>query len=136
MKSGSAGTHRLLLDLGRWEDLAPGTVLTEEGRQPAWLAYLAAGNATIAVADRQLAELGPGHFIGEMSLMGDGLASATVTVAAPARAWRIERAKLDRLRQVQPELFGVLEAAIALDLRTKIIDGNRRTLSDRPVAAG
>lgn len=127
-QGGTPGKRRLLLDLGRWETLPAGIALTEEGKRPQFLSYLSAGSAYIATDRKRFTEVGAGHFIGEMSLMGDGLASADVETGTDTRVWRIEREKLDNLRATQPDLYGVIEAAIALNLREKVIDGNRKAM--------
>ncbi|WP_298498248.1 cyclic nucleotide-binding domain-containing protein [uncultured Maritimibacter sp.] len=123
---GTPGSRRMLLDFGHWADLDPGEVLTVEGARPRHLTYLAAGEVAIRHGARDIAHMGAGHFIGEMSLMGEGKASADVVVSQPARVWQIERGKLDRMKVNQPHLFALIEGAISLGLREKLIDGNRR----------
>ncbi|MZR14278.1 cyclic nucleotide-binding domain-containing protein [Maritimibacter sp. DP07] len=119
-------TRDRLLDQGRWESVPEGTRLTEEGERPGFLTYLSEGTARIDTGNTEVARMEPGHFVGEMSLMGDGLASADVTVAEPARVWRIDRDRLERMRTQQPKLFALIEAGIALDLRAKVIATNTR----------
>jgi hypothetical protein len=126
LRAGSPGNRRRLLDQGRWESVPEGTRLTEEGERPGFLTYLSEGTARIDTGNTEVARMEPGHFVGEMSLMGDGLASADVTVAEPARVWRIDRDRLERMRTQQPELFALIEAGIALDLRAKVIATNTR----------
>ncbi|MEC7763282.1 MAG: cyclic nucleotide-binding domain-containing protein [Pseudomonadota bacterium] len=128
LTGGTPGTKRLLLDMGRWETLAPGEVLTEEGVRPRFLTHLVSGAAVVTSKGAAVAQVSPDHFIGEMSLMGDGLASADVSVAETSRVWQIERNKLDRMKVNQPELYGLIEAGTALNLRAKVIHGNRRTV--------
>lgn len=126
-KGGNPGARRLLLDLGRWESLEPGDALTKEGKRPQFLTYLSEGQASVTHGGAEVAQVAPAHFIGEMSMMGDGLASADVVTAAPSRVWRIEREKLDHLKDSNPALYGMVEAAIALNLREKVLHGNRAT---------
>lgn len=125
-KGASAGQHRLLLDMGRWENLPEGTILTREGERPDFLCFLSEGVARVEIDSQLVAEVGPGHFIGEMSLLDENRASASTHLAGPARLWRIERDKVERLRDTGSALWPVLEAAITLDMRAKIIAGNRR----------
>lgn len=131
LQGGTPGAKRLLLDLGRWETLEPGAVLTEEGKRPRFLSFLTSGTARVTADAEEVLTVTPGHFIGEMSLMGDGLASATVSVAETARVWQIERVKLDRMKMNQPELYGLIEAGTALNLRNKVIRGNRDKVEAR-----
>ncbi|MDF1762888.1 MAG: cyclic nucleotide-binding domain-containing protein [Oleibacter sp.] len=124
LKGGTPGGRRMLLDLGQWQDLTPGTQLTSKGKRPSHLTYLASGRAQFGVEDRILGEIGPEHFIGEMSLMGDGLASADVFIIAESRVWQIDRDRLENLRAINPDLFRIIEAAITLNLRAKILLSN------------
>ncbi|MAM63789.1 cyclic nucleotide-binding domain-containing protein [Maritimibacter sp. UBA3975] len=135
LTAGTPGARRLLLDMGRQETLEPGEVLTEEGVRPRFLTYLISGAATVTAAGADVARIAPGHFVGEMSLMGDGLASATVQVSDTARVWQIERNKLDRMKVNQPELYGLIEAGTALNLRAKVLHGNRDAASRSAPAA-
>lgn len=128
--AGTPGKRRLLLDIGRWETLPAGHALTEEGRRPAFLSYISAGRVFISSGTQRFMELGPGHFIGEMSLIGDGLASADVETGADTRVWMVEHEKLENLRVSQPDLYGMIEAAIARNLRAKLVDGNERTMAE------
>ena len=73
------------------------------------------------VDDQEVAAVQEGHYIGEMSLLGDGNATATVIVTEPARAWRIEAEKIERLMQDRPNIANALQAGIAVDMRRKIV---------------
>lgn len=118
------GRARRFLDLGRWETLQPGTVLTNEDQPPDFLTYLDEGEVRIEAHGRVLRVVTGGHFIGEMSMMGDGRAVATATLQSQARVWRIERAKLARLRDTSPAIMAVLELGIAKDMRAKLVYQN------------
>lgn len=116
----SPGRTRRLLDMGRWETLPSETVLTHEGQRPEFLTYVASGVVRIERQGRLLRLVGEGHFIGEMSLMGDGLAVATAVMQDSGRVWRIERPKLDRLRESNPAAMAAVEAGVARDMRAKL----------------
>ena len=125
----SPGRCRDLLDMGRWENLPPGSELTRQGAAPRFLTYLAQGAAEVRVDGRRLTSVGAGHFVGEMSLLGDGLASATVTAPGPLRVWRIEMEKVTRLEEARPTIANALKAGIAQDMRRKIVAGNMAALT-------
>jgi CRP/FNR family transcriptional regulator, cyclic AMP receptor protein len=56
-----------------------GKTLTREG-EPGWEFFvIAEGTATARCGGRKVAEIGPGSFFGEMSLLDEGPRSATVT---------------------------------------------------------
>ena len=76
------------------------------------------------VDDREVASVQEGHYIGEMSLLGDGSATATVVVTEPARVWRIEAEKIERLMHDRPNIANALQAGIAIDMRRKIVAVN------------
>ncbi len=120
------GPHeaRRLLDLGQWGDLAPGTRLTTQDRTVTRLVYLAGGRVDVEVDGRRVATCLPGNFVGEMSLVDGGTASATTTVAESARAWQISSQVVERLRADQGRLIAALELGIAQDLKAKIMAAN------------
>lgn len=120
----SPGHTRRFLDRGRWEDLPDGAVLTTEGKAPDFLTYLARGTVRIETRDRVVRVVEEGHYIGEMSVMGDGIAVATATAQGDVRVWRIERPKLDRIRDRTPAIMSVVEAGIARDMRAKLVFQN------------
>lgn len=127
-RGGTPGHRRALFDHGEWIDLEPGHGLTWQGEKPRWLTYLSDGRAHYTVNGVRLGEIGPGHFVGEMSMLGETTATADVAIDVPTRVWRIDRVKLDRLQDTNPDLFGLVAAAIALDLRAKMVASNTRAL--------
>ena len=124
LKGLSPGRCRDLIDMGRWENLASGSVLTRQAEQPEFLTYLANGAATISVDDQKVATVRAGHYIGEMSILGQGHATATVVTTQPARVWRIEPQKVARLIQDRPNIANALQAGIAMDMQQKIVATN------------
>ena len=118
------GQARSFLDRGRWEMLTPGTVLTREGETPEYLSYIASGEVRVETGARLLRIVESGHFIGEMSLIGGDKATATTRMQGQGRVWRIERPKVERLRETTPTVMSVLEAAFARDMRAKIVFQN------------
>jgi CRP-like cAMP-binding protein len=127
----SDGQARRLMDAGEWADLADGAILTEQGKAPAHLVFVASGRVGIHVDARRVAECGPGAFVGEMSLIDEGTASATARAEGAARVWRIATGRLEALRQSRPEQTAALDAAIARDIRAKLVALNRSGGSER-----
>jgi hypothetical protein len=122
----SGGQARRLIDAGTWADLPDGETLTVEGQPPTHLVFVASGRVGIDTGGRRVAECGPGAYVGEMSLIDDGTASATARVEGAARVWRIPMARLEALRQSHPEQTAALDASIARDIRAKLVALNRR----------
>ena len=82
---------------GHMEDceVAEGCVLTEEGKVGRQFFIVAEGWAAVTCAGEAVAAIGPGEFIGEMSMLTFEPRSATVTAKTPMR-----------LLAVGPEAFG------------------------------
>lgn len=122
------GPHeaRRLLDLGSWRELDAGTRLTTQDSRVAQLVYLASGRVDVVVDGRSVATCNPGNFVGEMSLVDSGMASATTTVTEPGRAWCISAEQVERLRTGHDRLMAALELGIAQDLKAKILAANAR----------
>lgn len=116
--------QRRLIGEGMWGEGEPGTVLTVEGEEVPFLYFLVSGRVEIVHAGRAVAQCGPGNFIGEMSMIGGGPASATARVSEPARYWMIAPARYRRLAERMPHLATALEAGIAHDLKGKIVASN------------
>ena len=122
-------TARRFLSRGRWEDLAPGAVLTEEGEPVDRLTYIASGAASVAHGGVEVASIPEGLFVGELGVLSRAPATATVTVTAPTRAFTIEAGPLAALVARYPDLKLSLDAGIGADARRKILGANRRLRS-------
>lgn len=122
-------TARRFLSRGRWEDLAPGAVLTEEGEPVERLTYIASGAASVAHGGVEVASIPEGLFVGELGVLSRAPATATVTITAPARAFTIEAGPLAALVARYPDLKLSLDAGIGADARRKILGANRRLRS-------
>jgi hypothetical protein len=118
---------RRLLDLGRWVEAPVGQTLTVEGRPVPDLVYLVEGTVAIRVGGRRVATCSPGSFVGEMSLVGSDMASATAETETPARYWAIPTKTVTELREQNTRLAAALEVAIAHDLKSKIVAANLRS---------
>jgi CRP-like cAMP-binding protein len=103
-------------------------VLTDNGRRPSALYFVLQGRATVRRNGHLVADLGPGQFAGEMSLVTMQPANADVQVAGSAEviAWPVE--ELLALRDGQSPLWTHLQAAIGLDLVGKIRRGDEARL--------
>ena len=91
-----------------------GDIIVTEG-EPGSSLFLIVGG-TIKVFTRsddggnlQLAELGPGDFFGEVSLLSGKPRTATITVRTPVTAIELDRASVDRIAENHPEVMKVLE---------------------------
>ncbi len=89
-------------------DVAPGVVIIEEGALGRGLFVLLAGQVDVSKRDGDskvlLATLGPGEVFGEISLVNDEPASATVTAAAQSTVLFLAREIFDRLVEAVPAI--------------------------------
>jgi CRP/FNR family transcriptional regulator, cyclic AMP receptor protein len=92
-------------------DPAESLHLVAKGRLAVW-SYSELGDATM------LRLIGPGGFVGEMSLLEDGARrSATVRALEASETLSVQRGDFDRLRLEQPSVDRVLLAALSSELR-------------------
>lgn len=118
------GLRRAILDLGRWETVAPGHALCRQGRPVPALCYIGCGEVTIEVDGVEIGRAGPGRFVGEMTVATGGPASATVCSRTELRLWRVEADRLRPVLKRQGELGRALEASFFRDLREKLMAQN------------
>jgi len=67
-------------------DLTSGTVITKEGRPGSQFLVLLEGVVAIGACDRVIATRGPGDFLGEISLLGARVQTATALATTPVTA--------------------------------------------------
>lgn len=122
---------RHFLDQGTWISGKAGEVLTREGEPVSHLFYLAEGTASVRSGGRQVATCRPHHFVGEMTVLSKGAATATVTLDRPARFWCVSAEALRRVLDANPELYMPLEEGIAANLKEKLILANAEVAAAR-----
>jgi hypothetical protein len=121
----SRGEVRRLLDAGVWIELPAGATLTTEGMRPEALHYVSEGEVDVLRLGARVGRCGPGNFVGEMALLtADGSASARAETRDRVRAWRLATPAYERLERDSPKAFAALQAAIARDMRGKIVQQN------------
>ena len=116
----SSLTQRQLDDLAREAELvsAPaGALLATQGRPGEELFVLLSGSAVVRRNNRRIAQLGPGDFFGEMSLIDGGLRSASVGLNEPADVLVLRRSQFRRLLAATPRLAEQLLITMAHRLR-------------------
>jgi CRP/FNR family cyclic AMP-dependent transcriptional regulator len=116
-----------MADVGerRWVD--PGAVLIEEGKPVAWLVLVLEGELAVSVAGGgEVALLGAGEVVGEMSFVDTAPPSATV--AARQRTLALFIDKTDMARKLESDVaFGYrFYRALAVFLVDRLRGANRR----------
>ncbi len=72
-----------------------GRVLVREGARNRQFVLVQEGTLEVVKHGARVAELGAGDFVGELSLLGDGTATATVTTVTDAVVWVSTSAEFD-----------------------------------------
>ena len=91
-----------------------GDIIVTEGEDGSSLFLIVEGTVRVFTrvddgSNLQLAELGPGDFFGEVSLLSDKPRTATITASTQVTAIELERDSIDRISATHPEVRTVLE---------------------------
>lgn len=121
---------RRLLRLGRFEEAAPGVMLAREGVPLADLTLLLSGHARVDRGGHAVATVRAGGLVGEMTYASGAAATASVTVDAPSRLFRLDCTALRAFLARNPDIAGRMERAVSGDLRAKL-DRTTAALRDR-----
>jgi CRP-like cAMP-binding protein len=111
---------RRLFRLSKIKHAEPGDLLTKQGEPVTDLIFIAEGVAQVERDKQMVAVCGPGDFIGEMSFVAGGTASATVVAARPMRYFAFEQQRLRQAQSGDSELKRALEACLARNLVGKL----------------
>jgi hypothetical protein len=118
---------------GPFVDFAAGDVILREGEAASALYIIDSGHVAIvrdAAPDTALAELGPGDFFGEMSILQEQAHSATVRAASAVRALRIDAAAFHGVLRENAEIGVQLMRRLVLRLQAS--EQGRRSSRDTP----
>ena len=102
-------TTELTVDAGR--------VLVRQGEPGREAFIVVEGRATVTVDGKEVAQLGPGDAIGEMSLLDRGLRSASVTADTPMRLLVLDPREFKGLMMSIPAIAVKVAAALAARVR-------------------
>lgn len=118
--------QRQLLDQGVWIEGRPGETLIRQGEPTPHLFYLSEGDARVSRHGHEIATCGPGHFLGEITVLSGLPATATVTLATRARFWCVTAEALTLFLEANPDLRPRLESAFVGDVAEKLRLANER----------
>lgn len=109
-----------LLSRGAWRGAASGEALITRGESPEELLLLTEGRVAVVVGGEEIARMGPGNFIGEMSFFTAKPPSVDVRALSRVRmiGWPVE--PLRRFLDAQPEVRAKLERVIGADVIDKV----------------
>ena len=120
----SAGQVRLLLGVGQWREVVPGTVLTHAGERIAELCFIVRGEVDIVVDGKKVGNTGPGTLVGEAGLSTGDVATADAVCATSVRYLGFDALRLFRLLDNHTDLQDAMELAIERSLRDKLHRSN------------
>jgi small-conductance mechanosensitive channel/CRP-like cAMP-binding protein len=91
----------------RYAPFVRGETLTRQGDPGDWLYLITAGEVSVRVAaagglEQEVAHLGPGDFVGEMSLMTGERRSATVVATTGVECYRLDKAAFQEVLRERP----------------------------------
>ena len=113
------GQFRRMMRNADWVTAPEDTILTQEGKRPDHL-FLVSKGAVLLQRGRKSIEIGPGNFVGEISFLIDGPASATVTAPKGTEYVRWERSSLVAIMDKSPRLSNALSAMFNKDIAGKL----------------
>ena len=120
----SAQLAREFFDAAKWVTEQAGHFLTLEGEENGRLIYLAEGAVVITLKGQIIGRCEAGNFVGEITALDGGCATASAMLLYETRYMSIQSSDLKRLCMANPELRMVLERAMALDTRKKLLAAN------------
>src|SRR3712207_6684120 len=82
----SKGERKRVAQVADELDFPAGKNLTKEGAFSHEFFALEEGTSEVRIGDRHVADLGPGDFLGEMGVLGDGVRTADVVTTSPVLA--------------------------------------------------
>jgi CRP-like cAMP-binding protein len=113
-------TDRELTQIARAGDevvVDAGTAVVDEGSSGEEFYLILDGTATVARDGADLAQLGPGQYFGELSLLDGAPRNATVTAASPLTVWTLGPREFAAVLDSWPGVARKLLTAMAQRLR-------------------
>jgi len=109
-----------LMRITQWRQVAPGEVLATEGEPLSEVMMIYNGRLSVERSGTPFAELHDGNFIGEVSFISGGAATATVRAIEPTRYLAWSRKQFDGLLNRNPSMRLAMHALFSSDLSRKL----------------
>ena len=120
-----AAMARKLLDLGQWREAADQALLIEHGQLASHLLFIASGQVCVRVNDTVVGTLGSGALTGEISVLTNMPATATVSAAGPVRYLAFERVALQKLMRQEVDIEHAIDQCFRTGMRQKLAAANQ-----------
>ncbi|GAB4564685.1 MAG: hypothetical protein Tsb0020_15080 [Haliangiales bacterium] len=109
-----------VINLGTWRSEPPGTELVTQGEILEHFMLIAEGRVSVRINDEEVARLGPGSLIGEMSYIAEQPTSASVWTLTETRLVDWVGGELKKYLDANPELRSTMHMIIGSDLVGKL----------------
>lgn len=110
-----------LMRVGRWLEAKPGEVLAREQQSLDAVMLIYNGLAQVEKNGKEVAKLKDGNFIGEVSFITEGTATATVRALTPTRYVAWPKAAIKALLNRNPSMRFAMQSMLSTDLSKKLI---------------
>ena len=115
-----------LLKAGNWMTIESGSAVVKEDEPTEYLLNIFSGHLAVTVSDKIVANLKGGNFVGEMSFLSGGNATATVTAKENSRFYAWDKQNLIKLLKSNSELDHALKKVFSSDLISKLLTQNKQ----------
>lgn len=115
---------RRVLDAGEWRTAEPDTVLIRHGEMVTHMLFIASGEIAVTVNDVLVGYCDPGNLVGEISVLTDMPATATVTARTQARYLAFERHTLHSLMKENSAIEQAIDQSFRKGVRQKLASTN------------
>lgn len=126
---------RRLLQLGTWREVQAGEVLTRHRTPTGAILYIHEGTARVSVEGTEVAQLGHGDLVGEITVIHDGPATADVVMDGPGRIFEVRRATLLKEMSANHDFALLMGQALQIEAQRKMELSNAAKLADAATAA-
>lgn len=98
-------------------DVDAGRVLITQGQITTHMSIFITGGATITIDGQEVAQVGPGDVVGELTMVDGGRATASVTVSEDSTVWLVGRAGFIPVWEDNPDMSTPMLLAVVAKLR-------------------
>ena len=110
-----------LMRVGQWREAKPGDVLAIEQQPLDAVMLIYNGTAGVEKDGKEVAKLRDGNFIGEVSFITEGVATATVRALMPTRYITWPKTAIKSLLNRNPSMRFAMQAMLSTDLSKKLM---------------
>lgn len=110
-----------LMRVGQWREAQPGEVLAVDQKPLDAVMLIYNGLAGVEKDGKEVAKLKDGNFIGEVSFITEGAATATVRALMPTRYIAWPKAAVKALLNRNPSMRFAMQAMLSTDLSKKLM---------------